>query len=294
MEPKSKIERILIPYDFSETAALALEHGVFMAKLLRAELKLLHVVETTSFTSAISHAFSGFEKKIETASDEKLKEIANRIHNESGVTVLIATEVGRIYKRIAYSAKVWHADIIIMGTHGVSGPQEHVVGTNSVRVIAEAPCPVISVQTHARKMGFTKILVPIDDSPNSRQKVPYVLTIAEAYKSHVHILAFEPVTKKDDVKAKFRIKIEQIEDFLTECQITSETEYSDAKDLGEATLKFAESNEVDLVLIMTEQEFSLTGNSLGAFANQIINRSKTPVFTCAPHEVDASNISVGY
>lgn len=294
MEPKSKIERILIPYDFSETAALALEHAVFMAKLLRAEIKLLHVVETMSFTSAISHAFSGFEKKIETESDAKLKEIASRIHNETGVSVTVATEVGRIYKRIAYSAKVWHADLIIMGTHGVSGPQEHVVGTNSMRVIAEAPCPVISVQTHARKMGFTKILLPIDDSANSRQKVPYVLTIADAYKAHVHILAFEPKTTNEGVKAKFKIKIDQIEDFLTECEISSDTEYTDAKELGEATLKSAEANDIDLVLIMTEQEFSLTGTSLGSFANQIINHSKIPVFTCAPQDVDASTISVGY
>lgn len=294
MQPKSKIERILIPYDFSDTAALALDHAVFMAKLLRAEIKLIHVVETMTFTSAISHAFSGFEKKIESASDEKLKEIADRIHAESGVSVTIATEVGRIYKKIAYSAKQWHADVIIMGAHGVSGPQDHVVGTNTVRVIAEAPCPVISVQTHAKKMGFTSILVPIDDSVNSRQKVPYVLTLASAYGAHVHIIAFEPKNVKEELKAKFRIKIEQTEDFMAEHDITYDTYYSDSKNIAEDTLKYAEEKEIDIVLIMTEQEFSLTGTSLGAFANQIVNHSKIPVLSVAPREVDASNISVGY
>lgn len=294
MIPKSKIEKILIPYDFSETASLALEHGVFMAKLLRAEIKLLHVLEAMSFTSAISHAFSGFEKKIETASDDKLNEVAARIHNESGVTVTISTEVGRIYKKIAQTAKAWHADLIIMGTHGVSGPQEHVVGTNSVRVIAEAPCPVISVQTHAKKVGFTKILVPIDDSPNSRQKVPYVLTLADAYKAHVYVLAFNPLNPKPGDAAKFIIKVEQTETFMAEHDISCEVVYSDAKNVGEETLKFAEQNDIDLVLIMTEQEFSITGTSLGAFANHIINHSKTPVLSCGPREVDASKTTVGY
>ncbi len=294
MQPKSKIEKILIPIDFSETSNLALEHAVFMAKLLRAEIKLLHVVETSSFTSAISHAFSGFEKKIETASDEKLKEMADRIHAEAGVSVTVATEVGRIYKKIAYSAKQWHADLIIMGAHGVSGPQDHVVGTNTVRVIAEAPCPVISVQTHAKKLGFSSILVPIDDTPNSREKVPYVITIAEAYGAHVHIIAFEPRNAKEEYLSKFRIKIEHTEDFLAQHNISYDTYYSQEKDVASATLKYASEKDIDIILIMTEQEFSLTGTSLGAFANAIINRSKIPVMSVAPREIDASNITVGY
>jgi nucleotide-binding universal stress UspA family protein len=58
--PNDFINRILIPYDFSETADLSLEHAVFMAKLMKAEITLLHIVETVSFTSAISHALGGF------------------------------------------------------------------------------------------------------------------------------------------------------------------------------------------------------------------------------------------
>ena len=49
-----------------------------------------------------------------------------------------------------------------------------------------------------------------------------------------------------------------------------------------------------MVLIMTEQEFSLTGTSLGVFANHVVNHSKIPVMSVAPREVDASNITVGY
>src|SRR6476620_296769 len=60
------IEKILIPFDFSETAELALEHGSFMAKLLKAEITLLHVVESYSFTSAISQAFSKTQSEFET------------------------------------------------------------------------------------------------------------------------------------------------------------------------------------------------------------------------------------
>jgi nucleotide-binding universal stress UspA family protein len=291
MQRHSGIERILIPYDFSETAALSLEHAVFMAKLLKAEIKLLHVIETVSFTSAISHAFSGFEKKIETSATEKLQEMADRIHEESGVVVTVGTEVGRTYKKIAESAKQWHADLIVMGTHGASGPQEHVVGTNTLRTIAEAKCPVISVATHAKKLGFTKILVPIDDSEHSREKIPLALELANAYKSHIFVLGLMP-GGSEEKKNKFRVKIDQVENWLIKHEAICDSEIIENGDYAKSTLESAAKYDVDLILIMTEQNFSLTGNSLGKYANQIINHSTIPVLSVQPLEVDPDRVTV--
>src|SRR5882724_6453542 len=85
------IKRILIPYDFSETADLALEHATFMARLMKAEIILLHVIETYSFASSITHAFSktqtDYEDKLTTSSDEKLKEKADAMHRAIGMPV---------------------------------------------------------------------------------------------------------------------------------------------------------------------------------------------------------------
>ncbi|MBL0052163.1 MAG: universal stress protein [Bacteroidetes bacterium] len=294
MNNNFEINRILIPYDFSETSALSLEHGIFLAKFLRAEVKLLHVIETMGFTSAISNAFSGFEKKIESESNAKLEEIAAKYHQETGVTIVVGTEVGRIYKKIASSAHQWHADIIFMGTHGASGHKNHVVGTNTVRVIAEAKCPVISVQSHAKKLGFTNIVLPIDDSANSRQKVPMAMAMARIYQSKVFIIAFEPLKDVEDSVFKFKFKIEQVEDYMAEHDIITETKFAKTKEIAQETLAFAKEVDADLIVIMTEQEFSLTGNSLGAFANKIINSSPIPVITVQPQESNPDNISVGY
>ncbi|MBL0070413.1 MAG: universal stress protein [Bacteroidetes bacterium] len=164
------IKKILIPYDFSETADLSLEHAVFMAKLMKAEITLLHIVETVSFTSAISHALSGFEKKIETATNEKLDQLAHDLHMKAGITLSIRTEVGRIYKKICQVAKEIDADIIVMGTHGSSGYQKFTVGTNTSRVVQEAPCPVISVQTHAKGIGFKKLCFQLMSRTNQDRK----------------------------------------------------------------------------------------------------------------------------
>src|ERR1700704_5350360 len=100
MGKKFHIQRILIPYDFSETAELALEHATFMAKLHKSQIFLLHVIESYSFTSAISNAFTKsqteYESKIETSANVRLKDIADKLHRGSGMTVGIQTEVGKI------------------------------------------------------------------------------------------------------------------------------------------------------------------------------------------------------
>jgi len=286
------IRKILIPYDFSETAELSLEHGVFMAKLLKAEIYLLHIVETTTFPSSIAHAFSGFEKKVEEASNENLKELADKLHSTHGIPVHIITEVGKIYKRIVHVAKQAHIDIIIMGTHGAGG-HSYIIGSNTTRVVQEAPCPVISVQTHAKKVGFAKIALPIDDTAESRQKVNFALEIARKYNSDVVVVGLMR-SGNEDYERKFKIKIEQVEKFLLDHGIHAEIVYKNGDDLSKSTLQSSDEIDADLVVIMTEQEPSLTGLLMGSYATRVINGSKIPVMTIRPAEIDPDRLTVTF
>jgi nucleotide-binding universal stress UspA family protein len=292
-QKKFEIRKILIPYDFSETAALSLEHAVFMAKLLKAEIILLHIVETVTFTSAISHALSGFEKKIENTSNAKLDEIAKEIHNHSGIVVSVLTEVGRIYKKIVSIAKDIDADIIIMGTHGVSGYQRFNVGSNTSRVVESAPCPVISVQTHAKNIGFKKIVLPIDESPSSRQKVNHVIEMANHYNAHVYIVGLINFNS-EELKRKFRIKVEQVEEFLAKFDISYESKFVQGDNLAKMTMSIAEEIDADLIVIMTEQEPSITGFFMGTYASQVVNHSKVPIMSVRPAEIDPDKITVSF
>ena len=293
-QKKFEIKRIMIPYDFSETADLSLEHAVHMARLLKAEITLLHVVESASFTSALAHAFSNtYEKKIEAESRLKLDKLAHEVHVKYGIMLNISTDIGRIYKRISAKAKDLNSDIIIMGTHGTSGYQRFNLGTNTSKVVSDAPCPVISVQTHVKKLGFKKIILPIDESATSRQKVNYALEIAKHYNSHVYILGLINFSS-EEMRRKFKIKIEQVEEYLNQHEVACETNYMTGDNLAQMTMKYAEDLDADLMVIMTEQEPSLTGLFMGTYATQVVNHSKIPVLSVHPKEADPDKISVSY
>jgi nucleotide-binding universal stress UspA family protein len=288
------IRKIVIPYDFSETAALALEHGVFMARFYRAEIILIHVVESRSFTSSITSAFTkSDDDEVKVSVNQKLKEIADDIHHKSGIKVIYTTESGSIYKSIVNLARNEEADIIIMGTHGVSGFQEFFMGSNAYRVVSESPCPVVTVQAHAKRVGFKSIVLPIDDSPASRQKVPFVTDLAQKYNSVVHIAGL--MTDKDELwMRKFKIKVEQVEEFLEKHDVSYTTTYISGDNLAKMTMEYATEINADLVTIMTEQEPNITGFFLGNYAQQVVNHCKVPVMSIRPAEIDPEKITVTF
>lgn len=286
------IKRILIPFDFSETSALSLDHAVHMAKTAGAELYLLHIIETSTFPSSIAHAFSGFEKKVEEASNEKLKELSDELSTKHGIKVHTITEVGKIYKRIVHTAKQAHIDLVLMGTHGASG-SSYIIGSNTTRVVQESHCPVISFQTHSTKLGFTNIALPIDDSPESRQKVNFAMEIAKLFNAKITVIGLNR-NGNEDYQRKFRIKIEQVEDFLGQHGVQTDTIYQQGEDLAKNTLAAATEINADLLVIMTEQEPSITGMLMGTYATKIINGSKIPVMTVRPAEIDPERITVTF
>lgn len=287
------INRILIPFDFSETASLSVEHALHLSKLVKADILLLHIVEQVSFTTAIGQALGGVEKKIESASIEKLEAYAAELHAKTGMKVDVRTEVGRVYRKINEVAKEWKADLVIMGTHGASGYQKFTLGTNTSRVVQEAPCPVLSVQTHATDVGFRKIILPIDESNDSRQKVPFAVGLAQFYNAQVILLGIINFSGSDLVR-RFKIKVEQVEDYVVNHGLDYETVYREGNDLAGITLKASEELGADLLVIMTEQEPSITGFLLGTYATRVVNNSKIPVISIHPTEVDPDKITVRF
>jgi nucleotide-binding universal stress UspA family protein len=179
-----------------------------------------------------------------------------------------------------------------MGTHGAEG-HKYSIGSNTTRVVQESPCPVLAVQHAAKKLGFERIILPIDDSPESRQKVNHALEIARLYNSEIIVVGLMG-SSGEDYTRKFRIKIEQVEDWLSEHGIKCSSQLVQSDDRAKTTLRVAEENKGDLVIIMTEQEPSLAGMLLGTYASKVVNHSKIPILTVRPTEIDPDRITVTF
>lgn len=290
---KPTIKRILIPMDFSETGQLALEHGAFMASLFKADLYLLHVMEIFEYPYTLYDPLlivpldnDEFQKNI----DNSMNEQAQKLRTQYGLHVVPIVSRGRVVTEIVATAKDKEIDLIVMGTHGAKGFEEFFVGSNAHRTVTISPCPVITIQTRTPKPGFTNIVVPIDNSLHSRQKIDYVIELASHYGAFVHLLG---LMNEDDNEKKFMLKIESVEKTLKQAKIGYDRKVLRGVNLAVEAMKFSEEVNANLIIIMTEHESHLNGMFLGAFAKQIINHSKIPVMSIRPIEGPYESMPVG-
>ncbi len=145
-----KLERILVPVDFSEHSAAALKYATALSARLQAALVLVHVWSPPLYLGPeVSLAIQGWSGNslqgyaIEEATKE-MNGFVERANLPAKVETLV--EVGHPAETIVRVAKDGSVDLIVMGTHGRTGLGRLLVGSIAQQVVARAPCPVLTVK----------------------------------------------------------------------------------------------------------------------------------------------------
>jgi universal stress protein A len=141
-----KLARILVPTDFSESARHALGYGISFAQEYRAELLLLHVVETLPvgyatdlFPVPMAEVFQELSAYARTELQALHETVAGK-----GVTVRELLRQGRASSEIVAVAREETVDMIVLGTHGRGMLDKALFGSTTERVLRHAPCPVLT------------------------------------------------------------------------------------------------------------------------------------------------------
>jgi nucleotide-binding universal stress UspA family protein len=289
-----KITKVLIPTDFSETGRLAIEHGAFMAKLFKADLYLLHVLEVNEYTYDIPEPILRLTnlEAVQGIAMRKLAEIAEGIRKDHGLIAKTMSSTGKIASEVVSYADENKIDIIVMGTHGASGFEEYFMGSNAHKIVTRAHCPVITIQTQAKKLGFTEIVVPIDNKFHSREKINYALELASHYSAKVHILGLIE-SHDDNDEGKFNIKLDSVEEIVKASGLPYTRKSVEGTNLAVSAMEYSKTINADLIVINTDQESELTGMFMGPFAKQIVNHSRIPVMSVKPTEGEFDSINLG-
>jgi nucleotide-binding universal stress UspA family protein len=278
--------KIIISTDFSETSYLAVKHASFLAQYTKADLYLVHIItkhweKFNVFTPSITI------ENIERASDavqNKLEELASNIKKEYAINVTTVVNTGNPTTEIVKFAKEIKADLIVMGTHGYSSWEDLTIGSNALKVITKSPCPVITMSQHADKIGYQKIILPIDTSEHSRQKVVLTLELAKQFSAHIYavgLLADDEANKKHAMT----VMLHQVEVAAKDKGVDCKTELiENVKNRAVATVTFCEKVGGDLISIMTDQDAELSGFFLGPYSLQVIHHAKVPVLSIKPEE----------
>jgi nucleotide-binding universal stress UspA family protein len=291
------IKRILLPVDFSETSDIATTNAVILAKQLKAEVFLLSVIEPNwhPFASVMETLATPITLiDIENAVTKKINELQEKLSKKLCVKTKVIITKGRVHSEILSYAEKKKIDLIVMGTHGVSGYNDLFIGSITKRVVTLSTIPVLTMQKRCNKPDFKNILIPIDNSMHSREKVNMAIIFAKLFNATIHIIA-RPDSKDPVEINKFSTKIRSVEDHLSSANIPYLTTRVQSENLAQSAIDYAAKNKIDLIIINTGHESKITGFLLGAFAQQLVNHSKIPVLsikhTLTHYRADSPGIS---
>lgn len=145
--------RILVPIDGSDASMKGLHEALELAKALRAEVKLVHVIDELLADYTLTPSVYS-ERVIEGQREagKKTLDTAKALAHEQGYQVeaeLLETVGARASTLIVEAAKAWNANLIVMGTHGRRGLQRLALGSDAEQVLRTAPVPVLMVRDAA-------------------------------------------------------------------------------------------------------------------------------------------------
>ncbi|MFT5723654.1 MAG: nucleotide-binding universal stress UspA family protein [Bacteroidia bacterium] len=267
-----QIKNILVGFDNSQAAKIALQKAVYSAKKFDAKLHAVYVYHEGKADPSV------------------IQQAVQKVGAEASMDIEFLIKTGKVYTEISTLEREIGADLVIIGTHGNSGWQPFWIGSNAFRIASSANCPVITILETTKEAPLTDILLPLDDEETTRQKVPYASLMAQAFDATVHIYS---VTKStgSTVESKLNAYGRQTEKYLHERGIKTTYSSKFGGDVAKNILEYSKEIRAGLVMIMADTESK--SFIMGSYAQDIVNNSKVPVMVMHSRDLALTG-AVGY
>ena len=274
------MKHIIVPIDFSKESLNGLRLALIFANQFNSNIQMVYVQKVVSEMGRI-----GLEEEYKTATENFKKlidEYSSKLHK--GLELSFIIKRGKVYQEVVNQAEAFEDTIIICSTHGASGFEEFFIGSNALKIVSATECPVITIRHGSVPHEVKKIVMPIDITADTRQKVPITAEIAKLFDAEVHVVTVSTV-QSEDIVAKLNAYTKQICDYFKEYGVSYKTASLNGDNLTDVTIEYALDINADLITIMTEQSKALSNFILGSYAQQMLNKSPIPVLSVTPQEI---------
>ena len=170
-------KKILVPVDFTELSEKVIEQAAILGRASGSPLVLFHITDRPADLA------SAKAKLAEKASEASIK---------YKVTCESLVREGSIFKEIQAEAEENDYLLVVIGTHGVHGLKQKLMGADILRIITKIPVPAFVVQsTSPLRTSFSKIVLPVATHLSYENILRAVVVIGKLFKSEVHIYSIE-------------------------------------------------------------------------------------------------------
>jgi nucleotide-binding universal stress UspA family protein len=273
----NRLENILVPLDFSEASLNSLETAVALAKQQNAKITLMNVVDS-SLMFALKGVSYISEKAIDSMVDvstRMLEPLLARLKEEHQLECSCEIKVGLVPQAINNTAYHVDADLIIMGTHGVSGIRKFFMGSTAQKVVKISSFPVLTVPANHKWVSFKKILFPIRPIEGAEEKYDYLMKMIADTQPSMEVMVLASTYDEREKKL-----LQNLVKELKRKAIKDKVKISDSLKVGnkmsKSVLKMSKAINADLI-VLTDANSDLKQFFIGPFEQHIINHATMPV-----------------
>ena len=275
---------ILIAIDLEDKSLPLLRHSYPNLKALGDNIILLYVFNRR-------HHFETEEgkEKETTKKSQQLSTIADEITEQTGLNVQHVLQIGRPSTEILKAAESYNASMIIMSTRTQfddGSVENDMLGSTTARVVRQSKIAVFTFNSNVKLKPIKRILLPLDLTNETKQKVTNAIEIAQRFGAKIQIVsAFWSVEDKI-IKKQLLVQLNRIKDFIAEDEIPCTAELIEIdggkSDLSYTILHYADQKKSDLIMIMTQQETKMVEFFMGSAAQSILRLAQIPVMSIIP------------
>lgn len=267
---------IAVPTDFTKEAECATLHAAAIAKASQGSVTLIHV---------LNREFKNKMKKEDRSEDDVRTELAQNceyIKTDLGIPADFVLTEGSIFSAIGEAAHQKNAALMVMGTHGVVGLEQRLLGAWALRVVSDSPVPVIVVQSKGpAEHGYKKVMVTADYNKESKHLALHAIGVAKTFGGEV--VLFEGRESDEFLGKQTKLNVQFCQNLCEANGVKHRTILQNEGNYHRELMHTAVAENVDLVCIMSRKDMDLKTVFFGDDEQWLINNeAQIPVMCVNP------------
>lgn len=259
------MKNILVPTDFSDCANFAAETAMRLAKQSNATVHFLTVYDL------LPNQELEYKKKL------ALTQIETKYANE-GVTIKTVFIKGKFIQTINEYIKANEINLLVIGSHGVSGFNEIMIGSNTQKVVRNVHSPVLVIKKTLETIDFENIVFASDFSLKEKVVFERFLEFIEQFSNpHIHLVAVNTSSFFNQPEFLLRDAMKEFKNMTGEISCTTNIQYNFNVENG--IRYFSETIDADLIVVSNYQKSILRKLFVGSTVEALVNHSEIPILS---------------
>jgi nucleotide-binding universal stress UspA family protein len=291
---------VLCPIDFSEDSQRALQYAVAIAVRAKGVLRILYVNDPLLIAAA---AVALHDRQLAKRSQRVLQQFVNETVAATArqqVRVTTRVSIGKTSDQIMKAAGSSGTDLIVLGTHGLTGAGRLFMGSTTLSVLQRATVPVLAVPRGgqspvgpvSRAWPGERIVAAVELEDESASEIDSAARIAQWFGSslvlaHVVSEIGAPAWLSADLSAHERIRIAQAQRQMAAFAAVAQRYVKTSVhvvcgSIADEISALAAAERTELAITALRDRRAWFGAKRGSISYHVLSHAVTPVLACPP------------